>query len=125
MQNVTGATHLNMWPVMWRMMQRDEPDDFVVATGETHTVREFVQSAFDYAGLDWREMRSRSTPDSFRPTEVGHSTRRCQQGSSRARLGSRMCKTRTVSSIMVDADHMQSLQDQLHGRPARQASVGD
>ena len=40
---------------MWRMMQLDEPDDFVVATGETHTVREFVQTAFDYVGLDWEK----------------------------------------------------------------------
>ena len=40
---------------MWRMLQLDEPDDFVVATGETHSVREFVQLAFDHVGLDWEK----------------------------------------------------------------------
>jgi GDPmannose 4,6-dehydratase len=38
---------------MWRMLQQDEPDDYVVATGETHSVREFCQLAFDHVGLDW------------------------------------------------------------------------
>src|ERR1700694_974965 len=38
---------------MWRMMQMDKPEDFVVATGETHSVREFVECAFEHAGLDW------------------------------------------------------------------------
>jgi GDPmannose 4,6-dehydratase len=40
---------------MWRMLQADEPDDFVLATNETHTVKEFVQVAFDHAGLDWEK----------------------------------------------------------------------
>src|SRR5262249_4479068 len=39
---------------MWRMLQHDRPDDFVIATGEAHTVRDFAQLAFDYVGLDWR-----------------------------------------------------------------------
>ena len=38
---------------MWRMLQQDEPGDYVVATGETHTVREFCEIAFGRAGLDW------------------------------------------------------------------------
>ncbi len=38
---------------MWRMLQQDEPDDFVVCTGETHSVREFCQVAFGHLGLDW------------------------------------------------------------------------
>ena len=37
------------------MLQQDEPDDYVIATGETHTVREFLELAFARAGLDWRE----------------------------------------------------------------------
>lgn len=41
---------------MWRMLQLDKPDDFVVATGETHSVREFLETAFHYAGLDWENM---------------------------------------------------------------------
>ncbi len=40
---------------MWRMLQHDEPDDFVLATNETHTVREFVETAFGHVDLDWKE----------------------------------------------------------------------
>ena len=40
---------------MWMMLQADEPDDYVVATGEAHTVEEFVAAAFQHVGLDWRE----------------------------------------------------------------------
>jgi GDPmannose 4,6-dehydratase len=40
---------------MWRMLQQDEPDDYVIATGELHTVRELVEVAFAHGGLDWRE----------------------------------------------------------------------
>jgi GDPmannose 4,6-dehydratase len=54
---------------MWRMLQQDEPDDYVIATGEMHTVREFVERTFALVGLDWEEhveIESRY----FRPTEV-------------------------------------------------------
>jgi GDPmannose 4,6-dehydratase len=40
---------------MWLMLQQDEPDDYVISTGETHTVQEFVEIAFDHAGLNWRD----------------------------------------------------------------------
>lgn len=40
---------------MWRMLQADEPDDYVLATNETHTVQEFVEEAFAHAGLDWQK----------------------------------------------------------------------
>jgi GDPmannose 4,6-dehydratase len=40
---------------MWRILQQDEPDDYVLATNETHTVREFVELAFAHVGLDWKE----------------------------------------------------------------------
>lgn len=40
---------------MWRMLQQDKPDDYVIATGETHSVREFVEKAFTRAGLDWKQ----------------------------------------------------------------------
>ena len=39
---------------MWLMLQQDKPDDFVIATGETHSVREFVELAFARVGLDWK-----------------------------------------------------------------------
>ena len=54
---------------MWRILQHDEPDDFVVATGEMHTVREFVELAFSLVGLDWQAYVE-IDPRYFRPTEV-------------------------------------------------------
>jgi GDPmannose 4,6-dehydratase len=54
---------------MWLMLQQERPDDYVVATGETHSVREFLQEAFDYAGLDWKE-HVVVDPKYFRPAEV-------------------------------------------------------
>ncbi len=54
---------------MWRMLQQDEPDDYVVATGETHSVREFVEAAFSHVGLDWRDYVE-IDPRYFRPAEV-------------------------------------------------------
>jgi GDPmannose 4,6-dehydratase len=54
---------------MWLMMQQDEPDDYVIATGEQHSVREFVEEAFGLLDLDWREYVEIDTKY-FRPTEV-------------------------------------------------------
>jgi len=54
---------------MWRMLQQDKPDDFVVATGETHSVQELCEAAFGHAGLDWREYVAQD-PKYFRPAEV-------------------------------------------------------
>jgi len=54
---------------MWAMLQQDEPDDYVIATGETHSVREFLTLAFAYLELDWRE-HVEIDPRYFRPTEV-------------------------------------------------------
>jgi GDPmannose 4,6-dehydratase len=54
---------------MWLMMQQDDPDDYVVATGETHSVREFVELAFGLLDLDWHKY-VKIDPRYFRPTEV-------------------------------------------------------
>jgi GDPmannose 4,6-dehydratase len=54
---------------MWRMLQQDEPDDYVVATGETHSVQEFVELAFGYAKLDYRKYVT-IDPQLYRPAEV-------------------------------------------------------
>ncbi len=54
---------------MWRMLQQDEPEDFVVCTGETHTVREFCQAAFARVGLDW-EQHVVVDQRFYRPAEV-------------------------------------------------------
>jgi GDPmannose 4,6-dehydratase len=56
---------------MWLMLQHDTADDFVVATGEAHSVREFLEAAFDYAGLDW-EQYVEIDARYFRPTEVDY-----------------------------------------------------
>jgi GDPmannose 4,6-dehydratase len=53
----------------WRMLQQDEPDDYVLATGETHSVAEFLDEAFGYAGLDWKEY-VKTDPRYLRPAEV-------------------------------------------------------
>jgi GDPmannose 4,6-dehydratase len=55
--------------VMWRMLQQDEPGDYVVATGETHSVRELCQIAFRCVGLDWEE-HVEVDPQFIRPAEV-------------------------------------------------------
>jgi GDPmannose 4,6-dehydratase len=54
---------------MWLMLQRDDPDDYVVGTGEAHSVGEFVEVAFGHAGLDWRRYVV-IDPKLFRPAEV-------------------------------------------------------
>ncbi|WP_415803124.1 GDP-mannose 4,6-dehydratase, partial [Cytobacillus oceanisediminis] len=54
---------------MWKMLQQDDPDDYVIATGETHTVKEWVQTAFNYVGLKW-ENYVIADPKFFRPAEV-------------------------------------------------------
>ncbi len=54
---------------MWRILQRDEGDDFVLATGETHTVREFAEAAFSHVDLDWKKF-VRHDSRYERPAEV-------------------------------------------------------
>jgi GDPmannose 4,6-dehydratase len=54
---------------MWLMLQRDDPDDYVIATGETRTVREFADRAFEYVGLDYRDFVELD-PRYYRPAEV-------------------------------------------------------
>ena len=56
---------------MWLMLQQDRPDDYVVATGISHSVRDLVEIAFTHAGLDWQE-HVRIDPAFLRPAEVDH-----------------------------------------------------
>jgi len=87
---------------MWLMLQQDTPVDFVIATGEAHSVREFLESAFGYAGLDWREYVE-IDPRYFRPTEVdfllGDSRKALKLLGWRAKVG-----FQELVQIMVDAD---------------------
>jgi GDPmannose 4,6-dehydratase len=87
---------------MWRMLQADEPDDYVLATGLPCTVREFVQIAFDHAGLDW-ERHVAFDERYVRPAEVdaliGDSTKAAQQLDWKADVFAS-----ELAAIMVDAD---------------------
>ena len=55
---------------MWLMLQQDEPDDYVIASGETHTVRELVEIAFAHVGIDDYEKHTAVNPEFYRPAEV-------------------------------------------------------
>ncbi|WP_445267992.1 GDP-mannose 4,6-dehydratase [Synechococcus sp. C9] len=56
---------------MWLMLQQEQPDDFVIATGEAYSVQEFLETAFGLVGLDWRDY-VKIDPRYFRPTEVDY-----------------------------------------------------
>lgn len=88
--------------VMWLMLQQDTPDDFVIGTGECHSVREFVEEAFDYVGLDWEEY-VKIDPKYFRPTEA--ELLLADPAKVRERLGwSPKVSFKELVRIMVDAD---------------------
>ena len=87
---------------MWLMLQQDEPDDYVVGTGEAHSVQEFVEEAFSYVDLDWREYVE-IDPRYFRPTEVEFLL--ADASKARKKLGWEPKITfRELVRIMVDAD---------------------
>ena len=56
---------------MWLMLQQAEPDDYVIATGVSHSVRELVEIAFGRVGLDWKKY-VKTDPEFLRPAEVDH-----------------------------------------------------
>ena len=63
---------------MWRMLQTDSPEDFVIATGESDSLEDFVATAFSHVGLDWRQYVTQD-PKLFRPTEILHSRGRAEK----------------------------------------------
>ncbi len=87
---------------MWLMLQQDKADDYIIATGETHSVREFCELAFSYVGLDYQKY-VQTDPKYFRPTEVDFLVG--DPSKARERLGWES-KTRFVKlvKLMVDAD---------------------
>ena len=87
---------------MWLMLQQPEPDDYVVATGECHSVREFAELAFSYAGLDYRELCD-ARPGALPPGRGQSAERRRQQSSARAGLGTSPAFADLVRE-MVDED---------------------
>jgi GDPmannose 4,6-dehydratase len=56
---------------MWMMLNRETPEDFIIGTGESHTIREFLDEAFGYVGMDWHQY-VKIDPNYFRPTEVDY-----------------------------------------------------
>jgi GDPmannose 4,6-dehydratase len=87
---------------MWLMLQQDEPADYVIATGETHSVREFLEESFSYAGLDWQKY-TEFDPWYYRPAEVdllvGDSTK------ARKKFGwEPKTRFKELIRLMVDAD---------------------
>ncbi|NEA17058.1 GDP-mannose 4,6-dehydratase [Streptomyces halstedii] len=101
---------------MWRMLQCDAPDDYVVATGEGVSVRQFVEYAFEHAGLDWTE-HVRHDPKYERPSEVDALIGDASEAE--RLLGWKPeVKSRELARIMVDAD-IRLLADQLTGATVR------
>jgi GDPmannose 4,6-dehydratase len=87
---------------MWLMLQQDEPDDYVIATGETHSVREFLEEAFSYVGLDWQK-HVKVDQRYFRPSEVdlliGDASKAKRRLGWQPKVG-----FRDLVRLMVDAD---------------------
>jgi GDPmannose 4,6-dehydratase len=87
---------------IWRMLQQKEAEDFVIATGESHSVREFAKLAFSHVGLDWRKY-VKIDKDLYRPAEVTHL--RGDASKARKVLGWKpRVKFDELVAIMVDAD---------------------
>jgi GDPmannose 4,6-dehydratase len=105
---------------MWQMLQQPTSDDYVLATGETHTVREFLELAFEQAGLDWEE-HVEIDPDYYRATEIDRLVGDASKA--RQKLGWRpRVRFSDLVKIMVEAD-VQMLEDKLSGQVERRVSV--
>ena len=98
---------------MWLMLQQSEPDDYVIATNETHSIREFLDVAFDHAGLDWKKYVD-IDPRYYRPAEVDLLIG--DYSKAKKKLGWEP-KTKFVdlAKLMVDAD-IKLLKDHMEGR---------
>jgi len=87
---------------MWLMLQQDQPDDYVIATGVSHSVRTLAETAFGHAGLDWQKY-VRIDPTLMRPAEVDHLIGDASKG--RQRLGwTPSVSFEQLIGMMVDAD---------------------
>jgi GDPmannose 4,6-dehydratase len=88
--------------VMWQILQQDQPEDFVIGTGIAPTIRDFVEEAFAYAGMDWQDYVE-IDPRYFRPTEVDYLL--ADPSKARSQLGWEPRITyKKLIPIMVDAD---------------------
>jgi GDPmannose 4,6-dehydratase len=101
---------------MWRMLQQDEPDDYVIATGEMHSVREFLDEAAAHLGIDWESVVE-FDERYLRPAEVD--ALQGDPSKAREKLGWTPTVTfKELVRIMVDAD-VKALEDELAGRNVR------
>jgi len=88
---------------MWLMLQQDKPDDYVIGTGETHSVLDFVKEAFKYLNLDWQKYVKSDTPIDMRPSEVNMLV--ADASKANKVLGWKpKVKFKELVSIMVEAD---------------------
>lgn len=98
---------------MWLMLQQPEPDDYVIATNETHSVREFLEVAFGHVGLDWKKYVE-IDPRYYRPAEVELLIG--DYSKAKKKLGwEPKTKFADLTKLMVDAD-IQLLKDHREGR---------
>ena len=98
---------------MWLMLQQEQPDDYVIATNETHSIREFLEIAFGHAGLDWNKYVE-IDPRYFRPAEVELLIG--DYSKAKQKLGwEPKTKCADLARLMVDAD-IQSLQEKMSGK---------
>ena len=96
---------------MWLMLQQEEPDDYVIATGETHSVRELLEETFSYAGLDWRKHLA-IDERYYRPAEVDLLIG--DPGKAKRKLGwEAKTKFKDLVRLMVDAD-METARKEVH-----------
>ncbi|HEV8620292.1 MAG TPA: GDP-mannose 4,6-dehydratase [Nitrospiraceae bacterium] len=87
---------------MWLMMQQDTPDDYVIATGETHTVREFLEVAFGHLNLDWKRY-VKIDRKYYRPTEVDLLIGDASKANKQLKWEPRV-RFEELATMMVDAD---------------------
>jgi GDPmannose 4,6-dehydratase len=87
---------------MWLVLQQEQPDDYVIGTGEPHSVREFVEAAFGYAGLDWKKHVA-IDPRYFRPTDVDCLRADTTKAKAKLRWQPKV-NFKELIAIMVDAD---------------------
>jgi GDPmannose 4,6-dehydratase len=106
---------------MWLMLQAGEPEDFVIATGETHTVREVVEIAFGRQGIDPEEYLE-IDPKYYRPSEVDVLLGDASKAKKKLDWEPRV-RFQELVELMVDAD-VRALQDQLAGKIARYSHEG-
>lgn len=98
---------------MWLMLQQEQPDDYVIATNETHSIREFLEIAFGHAGLDWNKYVE-IDPRYLRPAEVDLLIG--DYSKAKQKLGwEPKTKFADLARLMVDAD-IQSLQEKMSGK---------